>query len=269
MQHRWDRLALPSRAVTCVSWWWAALTWIWSLRVPVIPVPDETVQGHSFSTIPGGKGANRVIAAAHCGAQVTLIGRVGDDDFGERLLMGLRAHGVKTVAIMVSEGVSTGTAIIVVDDHGENTICVAPGANRLLSQEDIDEKIDVLAAAHLILLQLEIPPVTALYAIQQARRYQIPVILNPSPVPAHLDPELLDVDILVPNEHKIAQITDEKGGEVYDLDSARMAGLNLIHQGVKAVEVTLGPRRARGAGQLSVVPHSVIQVPDCGYHWGG
>ena len=153
------------------------------VRASEMPSPGQTVMGHNFSTIPGGKGANQAIAASHCGAQVNLIGRVGNDDFGGRLLMGLKAHGVNTAAVSVSEGISTGTAMIVVDDNGENAICVAGGANKLLNIEDIDDQLELFTRADLVLMQMEIPYETVLYTIELGRRYKIPVILNPAPAP--------------------------------------------------------------------------------------
>ena len=89
------------------------------VRTETIPTPGQTVRGRNFATLPGGKGANQAIAAAHCGAQVSMIARVGNDDFGERLLLGLNSHHVNTESVMVSEAISTGTAMIIVDKIGD------------------------------------------------------------------------------------------------------------------------------------------------------
>ena len=219
------------------------------VRAPVIPSPGETVMGHNSSTIPGGKGANQAIAASHCGGQVNLIGRVGNDDFGGRLLMGLKAHGVNTAGVSVSEGISTGTAMIMVDDNGENSICVAGGANHLLSIEDIDDQLEIFSRADLVLMQMEIPYETILYTIELARRYEIPVILNPAPAPtsdamrdAPLNPGLFEVDILVPNEHEISKISPVSSGSGDDVYTAKMASLALIGRGVRTIITTLGHR---------------------------
>ena len=219
------------------------------VRAPEMPLPGQTVLGHNFSTIPGGKGANQAIAASHCGAQVSLIGRVGNDDFGGRLLMGLKAHGVNTAAVSVSEGISTGTAMIIVDDNGGNAICVAGGANKLLNIEDIDDQLELFTRADLVLMQMEIPYETVLYTIQLARRYNVPVVLNPAPAPtaeamkhAPLNPGLFDVDILVPNEHEIAQISSSTSAPGDDVYAAKMASLSLISRGVRTIITTLGHR---------------------------
>src|SRR3954471_15472572 len=105
-------------------------------RTPSIPKPGETILGSDFVTIPGGKGANQAVAAAKLGAPVHMIGRVGSDDFGQRLLNGLTQHKVQTKYVTVTEGVSSGTALILVDRKGENSIIVAPGANHKLTPRD-------------------------------------------------------------------------------------------------------------------------------------
>src|SRR5881628_3393525 len=98
-------------------------------RTPHMPVGGETILGSDFVTVPGGKGANQAVAAAKLGGDVHMVGRVGDDDFGRRLLNGLQKHNVRTDHVIVSEGVASGTAMILVDRKGENSIVVAPGAN--------------------------------------------------------------------------------------------------------------------------------------------
>jgi ribokinase len=219
------------------------------VRTETIPTPGQTVLGHNFSTLPGGKGANQAIAAALCGAQVSMIARVGNDDFGERLLLGLNAHQVNTQSVRVSEAISTGTAMIIVNSIGENSICVAAGANALLNLEDIDEHLETLAQADLVLLQLEIPLETAVYTIQQAQRYKIPVILNPAPAPAPtlIPPQLFDADILIPNEHELAQLSCQPPGPVDGVLAAKRTAFDLIdNYGVKTVVTTLGHRGAIG-----------------------
>src|ERR1043166_8909809 len=105
-------------------------------RAPAFPSPGQTILGTTFLTIPGGKGANQAVAAAKLGAEVHLIGRVGDDDFGARMLNGLQQHKVKTDLVTVTEGTSSGCALILVDKRGENSIVVAPGANGKLGRAD-------------------------------------------------------------------------------------------------------------------------------------
>ena len=223
------------------------------VRTNTIPTPGQTVHGHHFSTIPGGKGANQAIAAAHCGAQVSMIGRVGNDDFGQRLLLGLNSHHVNTDAVMVSEAVSTGTAVIIVDENGENYICVASGANTLLSIEDIDEQSKILAQADIILVQLEIPQKTATYTLELARRFGVPTILNPAPVPEIIEPALFDADILIPNQDETSRLCSEPANDIH---SAKLAGSALLARGAKIVIVTLGRR-----GALALTTNKMFHIP--------
>src|SRR5829696_1653023 len=128
-------------------------------RTPHIPRGGETVLGEHFMTVPGGKGANQAVAAAKLAARnspVHIIGRVGDDDFGERLVNGLENHNVNTKSITITEGVSSGVAMILVDRRGENSITVAPGANAQLLPRDIDAAENLIRNASVVLLQLEI-----------------------------------------------------------------------------------------------------------------
>jgi len=222
------------------------------VRTPAIPGPGQTVPGSNFSTIPGGKGANQAVAAARCGGRVSLIGRVGNDDFGQRLLLGLKGNGVDISAVMVSEAVSTGTAIVMVDNQGENSICVAGGANLKLSIDDIDEQADLIATADVIVMQLEIPLDTVVYTLELARYRRIPVILNPSPVPAEIHPALFNADILIPNQDETSRLCGEPAN---DLHSVKLAGSALVAQGAKTVVVTLGRR-----GAWAVTTNDMIHV---------
>ncbi|MBN2375220.1 MAG: ribokinase [Sedimentisphaerales bacterium] len=223
------------------------------VRAATIPMPGQTISGHHFSTVPGGKGANQAVAAARCGARVSMIGRVGNDDFGQRLLLGLKANNVDTTAVMITEGVHTGCANIIVDDNGENAICVAGGANLLLSIEDIDEQIDLITQADVIVMQLEIPQETVVYALQQAHRSKIPVILNPAPAPDVINPALFDADVLIPNQDETTRLCGEPAGDVH---AAKLAGSALIGQGAKNVVITLGKR-----GALALNTKHISQIP--------
>jgi ribokinase len=211
------------------------------VRCKQMPMPGQTVSGHNFSTFAGGKGANQAVAAANCRARVSMIGRVGNDDFGQRLITGLDHHGIYTKSILVTEGVATGTAMIMVDQNGENAICVAPGANGKLVPADLDEHIELFDDADLLLLQMEVPLDTVRYAIQLARHRKIPIILNPAPAPAHMPADFYDADILIPNEHELAQLA---GMATDDLHGVKAAAAHLIQRGVRAVVATLGHRGA-------------------------
>jgi ribokinase len=225
------------------------------VRAPIIPGPGQTIAGQNFSTIPGGKGANQAVAAARCGARVSMIGRIGNDDFGQRLLLGLKANNINTTAVMVSEGISTGTATVIVDDIGENAICIAGGANLKLSIDDIDEQTELIARADIIVMQLEIPQKTVAYALQEAHHRHIPVILNPAPVPhapQQINPTLFDADVLIPNQNETTCLCGEPAGDVH---SAKLAGTALVARGAKAVVVTLGRR-----GALAITAEQIFEI---------
>lgn len=177
-------------------------------RAAHVPAPGETVLGREFATIPGGKGANQAVGVARLGGQAVMIGRVGRDGFGERLLAGLRENGVDTAHVPATPGVASGIAMIVVGDDGENAITVASGANFEVTPADVDAAEDALRAARVCLLQLELPMTTVLHAIERCRRLGVEVILDPAPAPAGPAPdELFTADLVTPNESEAAQLT--------------------------------------------------------------
>ncbi|MGW4906745.1 ribokinase [Streptomyces sp. NPDC004270] len=193
------------------------------------PQLGETVTGREFRTIPGGKGANQAIAAARAGATVSMIGAVGHDAYGTRMRETLEHSGVDTDSLRTIEGPS-GTAHIVVDDEGGNSIVVIPGANGTVDHLAPGDE-GVIASADTLLLQLEIPLPAVVAGAQAARRHGVRTILTPSPT-RPLPSELLDnIDLLVPNEREAAVLTDRA-----DPRDAAAALLGLVPQ----VVVTLG-----------------------------
>ncbi|MFE3202613.1 ribokinase [Embleya sp. NPDC059237] len=182
------------------------------VRVPAHPRPGETVLGGDLAVHPGGKGANQAVAAARLGADVALAGRVGDDDHGRMLLATLRREGVRTEAMRTSPG-SSGVALITVDDAGENTITVAPGANARFGPTDVADLVPAIEAAAVVSLQLEIPLDTVRAVIERCAAAHTRVVLNPSPaVSRHVltSGALLGAcDPLVLNEHEATTIAGE------------------------------------------------------------
>ncbi|MBT2366611.1 ribokinase [Streptomyces sp. ISL-10] len=169
------------------------------------PERGETVTGREFRTVPGGKGANQAVAAARAGGDVTMIGAVGSDDFGAVLRHTLDASGVDTDLLRTAEGPS-GTAHIVVDDEGGNSIVVIPGANGTVTGLSPGDEA-LIATADLLLLQLELPLSAVLNGAEAAHRHAVRTVLTPSPAQP-LPPELLAVTgLLVPNEHEAATLT--------------------------------------------------------------
>ena len=211
------------------------------IKMPRIPLPGETITGGSFSKAAGGKGANQAVAAARAGGRVTLIARVGSDLFGDTAIAGFVADGIDVSCVLKDAESPSGMALIFVAEDGENSIGVAPGANSRLSQKDIERFRDVVAAADLLVMQLETPMESVQAAAEIAAANGVRVILNPAPaapVPAEV---LRHVDILTPNEHEAKMLT---GLEVKDEATARKAAEALMTRGVGKVLITMGSRGA-------------------------
>lgn len=219
------------------------------VRAPRFPQPGETISGEDLQVIPGGKGANQAVAAARHGAQVSMLGRVGNDSFGDFLLDNLKENNVDISRIRRDDA-STGTAIIVVDSNGQNNIVLSAGANGKVSVADVENAS--FADHKLLLLQLEIPTPTALAATRRAREHGLSVILNPAPAKELPDELISLVDYLIPNETELNLLT---GIEVNDIPSAELAAKSLLARGVKHVIVTLG-----SMGALIVDKYTSIQV---------
>ncbi|MHC9292113.1 ribokinase [Mycobacterium sp. LTG2003] len=176
------------------------------VRVARIPSAGETVIGGDVAVSPGGKGANQAVAAARAGASVTLVGAVGADRDGELLLARLAADDVDTSHIRVVPHASTGRAMVTVDDDGENSIVVSPGANSRLTIGDVDTGLRTMTAGDLLLLQLETPMALATHSARRAAEAGGTVVINAAPVPPSLDDLLSHVDLLVVNGHELSGI---------------------------------------------------------------
>ncbi len=210
-------------------------------RTPRIPVPGETIIGHEFFTAPGGKGANQAVAAARMGAEVSMVGRVGRDDFGSALRATLRADGIDCTYVFEDEKSVTGIASILVDDAGQNSIVVAPGANARLTPDDVNEAESVIAQADVLLLQLEIPLETVIRSAEVAQRYEVPVVLNPAPARPDLASLLPLVDILIPNESEAALLA----GLPVEADIEKETAIEALRKmGVGILILTLGAEGA-------------------------
>lgn len=207
-------------------------------KSPKLPMPGETVRGGPFFMGPGGKGSNQAIAAAKLGASVDLVASIGDDSFGDLASESLKKHGVSLEFVRRQQDISTGIALIIVDDKsGENIIVVAPGANNHLSTNDVDNALSNIKEADCVVMQLEIPLDIVEYSAKLAYKSGVRVILDPAPA-CHLSTELLShVNILTPNETEASIIS---GVEVIDLKSAKKAGHILCARGPEAVVITLG-----------------------------
>ncbi|WP_434668280.1 ribokinase [Aeromonas sp. NJAU223] len=207
------------------------------LRVPHFPRPGETLTGHGYKIVPGGKGANQAVAAARLGADVSFIARVGDDAIGRQMRDGFAKDGIDVSAVELDQTLPTGIAIIYVSDEGENSIGISAEANGALSPAMVREHETLIAAAHTLLLQLEVPLESVLEAARLARAHGTRVVLNPAPA-RPLSAELLAlVDLITPNQTEAELLT---GIKVKDEASAREAALRFHQMGIADVMITLG-----------------------------
>jgi ribokinase len=238
------------------------------VRAPHMPIPGETVIGSDFRTIAGGKGANQAVAAARLGAEVTMIGRVGDDDFGRAQLRNLGELGIDTTYVIVDPEAATGIALITLDASGQNSIVLVPGANMRLTKEDINAAQGAIIQSDVLVLQLESPLEVVTYAIDIVggvsdtdKAEEVKVILNPAPARPIPKETLARLDYLIPNESETALLT---GIEVVDINSAKEAAEHLRDEGVGTVILTLGARGAflASAEESVHVPGYKVEVVD-------
>ncbi|NLH06354.1 MAG: ribokinase [Chloroflexi bacterium] len=231
------------------------------VRAPRIPAPGETLLGGEFHTVPGGKGANQAVAAARLGARVSMVGRLGAADFATQLLANLEADGIDHSAVIQDASTTTGVALIVVADDGQNSIVVASGANMQVTPDDVDAAAETIAAADVLLLQLEIPLDAVQRAAEIAHEHGVPVVLNPAPardLPADL---LSRVDVLIPNESETALLT---GLPVDTRAELEAAARTLLGRGVGTAILTLGARGAMLAtgSEVEIIPTFKVQPVD-------
>jgi ribokinase len=223
------------------------------VRVGRMPQPGETLSAHGFLTNPGGKGANQAVACARQGASVRMVGRVGDDGFGAQLRAAIIGQGVDAGAVAQTPGVSTGVAMIMVDDSGQNCIAVVPGANASVGNEDTQALRDRLTDAGLLLLQLEVPMASVLQAATVARQSGCMVLLNPAPAQVLPEPLWPLLDILVLNETEAGLLC---GLATVGASNAAAAAALLLRRGPRQVIVTLGEQ-----GVVWASPDGIRHLP--------
>lgn len=231
-------------------------------RAPRLPAGGETLVGHSFATVPGGKGANQAVAAARLGAQVAMVGCVGDDAYGVQLRAALEAEGIDCAAVNVIAGESSGVASILVDDASQNAIVIVAGANGQLTPASVDTVDELLAGAQVVICQLEVPLATVARVLERARALGKIVILNPAPASAPLPANWYAwIDYLIPNESEAAVLS---GLAVASLASADAAASVLLSAGATNVIVTLGGQGALFANrsQSRHFPAIAVQALD-------
>lgn len=209
------------------------------LNLEYFPMPGETVTGLEYQVTFGGKGANQAVAAGRSGADIAFIACVGDDDTGSRICKQLASDGIDTSPVSTIKDAATGVALIFVNSTGENVIGIHSGANGALSSERVTAQTDKIAAASVLLMQLESPLESVLTAAKIAHQNQTRVVLNPAPA-CELSDELLSlVDMITPNETEAEKLT---GIHVKDDEDAIKAAQALHHKGIETVIITLGCR---------------------------
>ena len=206
------------------------------VKTDKLPLPGETKLGGVFFMNAGGKGANQAVAAARMGGNVTLVTKLGNDIFGKQTIEGLKKENINTHYVFIDESQPSGTALIMVNDEGENCIVVAPGANANLMPVDI-EKVKNITDAEIILMQLEISMATIMAVAKNAKANNQRVIINPAPA-QKLDDELLsELFVITPNETEASLLT---GIIVKDEATASQAAGVFLSKGVQNVIITLG-----------------------------
>ena len=206
-----------------------------------LPVPGESLKAKAFSTFPGGKGANQAVACAKMGASVSFISALGDDFFGDRLRQEMQRRGVDMSYVSTNREFPSGTAMIMVDETGQNLIAFSPGAAEHLSLTDIERALRSLRAGGIFLAQLELGTGIVFPALTLAKQHGLTVIWNPAPAPDVAIPEeiIRSVDVIIPNETEAEAIT---GCRVLDLTDAERASDELRKMGFDTVIITLGKR---------------------------
>jgi len=217
-------------------------------RAERLPKRGETVAGSMFATFLGGKGLNQAVAARRMGADVAMVARVGDDAFGRQVSAALDQEGVDRARLIVDGEAGTGTATILVEHSGDNCIIVVPGANGALSASDVDAAGELMAAARVVLLQLEVPIDTVVRAAELARAAGATVLLTPAPARPLPDRLTALIDVLLPNQTELSTLL---GDDPPPVDGAR----KLLERGCGAVVVTLGER-----GAMVVTPDGEQQI---------
>jgi ribokinase len=209
-------------------------------RSPVSPSAGESILGSEFTISPGGRGVNQAIAASRAGGKVIFIGRTGNDLFGEQVIDVLRKENIDTAHVIRDESLASGISSIVVDDRGNSSMIITPGANIKLSRKDIEQNLSV-DAGDIIILQLDIPIETVRYAADLGESRGARVILNPSPALPVSDELLKSISILTPSASQAEALT---GITITDERSAELAGRILLERGLQRVIITL---RSEGA----------------------
>ena len=206
---------------------------------PRRPKTGETLIGDSFGMFLGGKGSNQAIAASRTGASVTMVGRLGNDLFGDQFLEKLSEEGINTDFVVQDTKNGTGVGMPLIDSSGQNSIVIIPQANMALTVKNIDKAESVIADSDVLVLQCEVPMEANKRAAEIANKNDTLVILNPAPACEIPDAILSLTDLLTPNESETEILT---GMPTHSNEQAIEAAHNLLSKGIETVILTLGSR---------------------------
>lgn len=229
-----------------------------------LPSPGETVSGNSFKMFEGGKGANQAVAVARLGYPVAMVAKLGDDEFGNRLSAALNVAGVSVEQVSIAKGVSSGVATITTDQRGQNSIVVVPGANGLLLPSDLKKATPLLRSAGMILTQLEIPIESVEYLAGLAKRFEVPLMLDPAPAQALRHRLFRNIAYLTPNETEASSLCGKVAAAI-DRTNARDIAEKLLAKGPRNVILKMGSHGSYVSGQDtsgSFVPAFKVRAVD-------
>jgi ribokinase len=223
------------------------------VRTPRAPEKGETIIGTGFSRFPGGKGANQAVSAARLGSNVTMVGKVGGDQFGDEALATLKSEKINADYMLQDNNLSTGTGLITLEENGDNRIVVVPGANLAYKSSDLSGIKRLIKKSKVVVAQLEMDLQMIELAATYTAYYNVPFILNPAPAQI-LDDRLLEkVTYLTPNETEAEILT---GVKILTLEDAEIAGKVLLNKGIQNVIITLAEK-----GSLIMNKNETIHVP--------
>ncbi len=212
-----------------------------TMKIKRMPLPGETISTLGKSSAAGGKGANQAVSAARSGAQTFFVGEVGKDSGGEMMLNDLRENGIDVSGIRENAQVGTGSAAILLDEHGQNSILVYGGANQQLSVDDVNAAKKQIMEADFVVAQFETPQAATLRAFELAKENGVTTILNPAPA-QKIEPTVLKLtDLIIPNETESQALT---GIIITDETSMLMSAAKFAQMGVRNLIITVGAKGA-------------------------
>lgn len=231
------------------------------LKVERMVKSGETILAKGFDKIPGGKGANQAVAARRLGATVYMVGKVGNDDNGQKLVEALKNDNVNLEYLYTDEKEPTGMAIIPVDDEGNNSIIVVSGSNMTITSEDIKKSEKAIVNSKVLITQFETPVEGSIEAFKMAKEKGVITILNPAPARKVPEELLKYTDIIAPNETEAYELT---GIKVDSKDKIKEAAKTFLDKGVKFVIITLGERGAAlvSKDEFCIVPAHKVKAID-------